>query len=456
MIPVSRLTDLHACPIPLHGITPLVSASPTVCVNDLPVARIGDRAACGAVIVSGFVNILVDGRPMAHMGSLTSHGGGLITGSQDTRGGAVNFVTPRLAVDFARLGAIDESGNVDDQKLQALLADPQLEQRALAAGAWVESHDAPAVASSVFTRSFQVTDSETGKPLADRPFIAVVDGEEITGLTDTTGLAHVEAPSADSLISMHVMFKAPARVLDELSKTDPHFTITANAQALNKGQPLVPLPITINDRAATREALIRKVRALGHEFVERSQWHAKPPKNLLEPDWDYSMIALHHAGRSYSCGRGAEQMLETQKTHQSKDFDDISYHYGIDCSGVLYEGRDIRFKASSVSSYNTGVIGIILLNNLTTPEEGKDWVTFARKNLHSLGVGTTHSIPATQADATITLINALKDIFFITRFGGHKEYPNQTLEGKICPGNIGMELVQLIRTKTQLLTPPTS
>lgn len=102
------------------------------------------------------------------------------------------------------------------------------------------------------------------------------------------------------------------------------------------------------------------------------------------------------------------------------------------------------------------MIGIILLNNLTTPEEGKDWVTFARKNLHSLGVGTTHSIPATQADATITLINALKDIFFITRFGGHKEYPNQTLEGKICPGNIGMELVQLIRTKTQLLTPPTS
>lgn len=88
MIPVARLTDPHACPIPGHGLTSLVSASPTVLVNGLPVARTGDRAACGAVIVSGFTNILVDGRPMAHMGSLGSHGGTLITGSQDSFGGS--------------------------------------------------------------------------------------------------------------------------------------------------------------------------------------------------------------------------------------------------------------------------------------------------------------------------------------------------------------------------------
>lgn len=456
MIPVSRLTDLHACPIPLHGITPLMSASPTVYVNGLPVARIGDRSACGAVIVTGFVNILVDGRPMAHIGSLTSHGGGIVTGSQDTQGGAVNFVTPRLAVDFARLGAIDELGNVDDQTLQALLADPQLEQRAQAAGALVQPNDAPTDATRTFSRFFKVTDSETGAPLANRPFTAVVDERQITGTTDAAGQVQIEAASENSIIALHVLFKAPARLLDELSGRDPRFTATANAHEVRAGQAAVPMVITVNDRAATREALIRKVRKLGHEFVERSQWHAKPPKSPLETDWDYSMIALHHAGRSYSCGMGAEQMLETQKTQQSKDFDDIGYHYGIDCAGTLYEGRDIRFKASSVSKYNTGVIGIILLNNLTTPEEGSDWVTSARKSLRSLGIDTTNQIPAVQADATINLINALKDIFLITRFGGHKEYPNQTLEGKICPGNVGMELVHLIRTKTQLLTPPAS
>lgn len=143
MTPVSRLTDQHACPLPFHGLTPLVSGSPSVYVNGLPVARIGDLAGCGAVIVTGFVHILVDGRPMAHMGSLTSHGGAIVTGSHDTVGGQINFVTQTLAVDFARLGAIDAQGNVDEQKLQALLADPQLEQRAQAAGALVQANDAP-------------------------------------------------------------------------------------------------------------------------------------------------------------------------------------------------------------------------------------------------------------------------------------------------------------------------
>lgn len=456
MIPVSRLTDLHTCPIPLHGITPLVSASPTVYVNGLPVARIGDRSACGAVIVTGFVNILVDGRPMAHIGSLTSHGGGIVTGSQDTQGGAVNFVTPRLAVDFARLGAIDELDNVDDQTLQALLADPQPEQRAQAAGALVQPNDAPTGAARTFSRFFKVTDSETGAPLANRPFNAVVDERQITGTTDAAGQVQIEAASENSIIALHVLFKAPARLLDELSGRDPRFTATANAHEVRAGQAAVPIVITVNDRAATREALICKVRKLGHEFVERSQWHAKPPKSPLETDWDYSMIALHHAGRSYSCGMGAEQMLETQKKHHAKNFDDISYHYGIDCSGAIYEGRDIRFKGSSVLKYNTGVIGIVLLNNLTTPEEGNDLLAYARRNLHSLGINSTHQIPPAQVDAAIDLIHALKSVFLITRFGGHKEYPFQEKQGKICPGNVGMEQVHLIRAKTQLLTPPTS
>ncbi|GAB7528799.1 hypothetical protein PS3A_12080 [Pseudomonas sp. 3A(2025)] len=455
MIPVSRLTDLHACPIPLHGITPLVSASPTVYVNGLPVARIGDRSACGAVIVSGFVNILVDGRPMAHMGSLTSHGGGIVTGSQDTQGCPVNFVTPRMAINFARLGAIDELGNVDDQKLQALLADPQLEQRAQAAGALVQPNDVPIDAARTFARVFKVTDSETGEPLANRPFTAVVDEQQVTGTTDAAGMAQIEAPSVDSIIAMHMIFKSPARLLDELSGRDPRFTATANAHEVWAGQAAEPIVITVNDRAATREALIRKIRGLGHEFVERSEWDAHKFKGIPEKDWDYSMVALHHAGRSYSCGAGAQQMLETQRLQYQKGFSDIGYHFGIDCSGNIYEGRDIRFKGSSVSLFNTHVIGIVLLNNLTTIEEGGGVVAFGRKALDSIGIGTTNQIPAPQIDATLALLTALKAVFTLTYFGGHKEFPFQEGEGKICPGHIGMELAHMIRIKTQLLAPPT-
>ena len=100
-----------------------------------------------------------------------------------------------------------------------------------------------------------------------------------------------------------------------------------------------------------------------------------------------------HAGRSYECSSGSEQMLETQEMQMDEGYDDIGYHFGIDCSGVIYEGRDIRLKGSNVRNYNTGVIGIVLLNNLTTAEEGDDLVAFGRETLESWGHNTTKHYP---------------------------------------------------------------
>jgi hypothetical protein len=236
--------------------------------------------------------------------------------------------------------------------------------------------------------------------------------------------------------------------------TNTSFKTTVNALRVLPGQTLAPVEITIDDRAATREAIIRKVRSLGHHFIERSGWHAKEPKYELEPDWDYSMIALHHAGRSGTCGFGPRQMVEIQEEHQSNDFNDIGYHYAIDCTGMVYEGTDIRFKGSNVRLFNTGVIGIVLLNNLTTTEEGGGIVAFGRKILDSVGISTTNKIPKPQVKAAFDMITALKNVFVIQHFGGHKEYPGQDDDGKICPGKIGMKLVQRIRKKNQLSIPP--
>ena len=234
------------------------------------------------------------------------------------------------------------------------------------------------------------------------------------------------------------------------------FKTTTKAQEVKPGQPLVLVAITVNDRAATREAIILKVRELGHDFITRSNWGAVKGKKGMEGDWDYSMIALHHAGRSYECSSGSEQMLETQEMQMDEGYDDIGYHFGIDCSGVIYEGRDIRLKGSNVRNYNTGVIGIVLLNNLTTAEEGDDLVAFGRETLESWGHNTTNTIPTTQIDGLVNLITALKSVFVIKHFGGHREYPGQLKDGKICPGNIGMELVRAIRSNTGLMFPPTS
>lgn len=235
--------------------------------------------------------------------------------------------------------------------------------------------------------------------------------------------------------------------------TNP-FATQATAQEIKPGEFICPIPITVNDRAATREAIIKKVRSLNTTFVERSSWGAVKGKPDMVMDWDYAMIALHHAGRSHSCTPGAEQMQEIQKGHLSQKYDDIGYHFGIDCTGQVYEGRDIRLQGSSVLKFNTGLIGIVLLENLTTPEEGGDWVAKGRVALDSLGYSTTNVIPAAQITALMHLIDALKSVFVIKHFGGHREYPGQASEGKICPGNIGMELVRNLRAKTQLLPPP--
>jgi hypothetical protein len=234
------------------------------------------------------------------------------------------------------------------------------------------------------------------------------------------------------------------------------FTTTTRAQEVKPGQPAPPVSITVNDRAATREAIIKKVRSLKATFVERSSWGAVKGKPGMVMDWDYTMIALHHAGRSHSCMPGIKQMQEIQKGHLKQMYDDIGYHYGIDCTGQIFEGRDIRLQGSSVLKFNTGLIGIVLLENLTTPEEGDDWVAKGRIALDSIGYSTTNVIPDAQIIALLHLIESLKSVFVIKNFGGHREYPGQTSEGKICPGNIGIELVKNLRAKTKLLPPPAS
>lgn len=77
-----------------------------------------------------------------------------------------------------------------------------------------------------------------------------------------------------------------------------------------------------------------------------------------------------------------------------------------------------------------------------------------RVALDSIGYSTTNVIPEAQIVALMHLIEVLKSVFFIKNFGGHREYPAQGSEGKICPGNIGTELIRNIGAKTELLPPP--
>ncbi|SFZ78582.1 peptidoglycan recognition protein family protein [Chitinimonas taiwanensis] len=223
--------------------------------------------------------------------------------------------------------------------------------------------------------------------------------------------------------------------------------------------------VKIDDKAATRQAIIVSLRKIGYNVKTRSEWRAAPPKVALDPDWDYTKIAIHHAGNSFSCSAiGADEMRRAQSLEMDKGYDDVSYHYGVDCRGVIYEARDIRFKGAHINKGNTGVIGIVLLADLSEP--GEAWEQEYKNKSLGARIGATADIVSDNNDSSTdtlrvvqmnslyALVTSLSAHFRITICGGHREYQNNaTGEGRACPGTHGMTAVNLIRARFKLSKP---
>ncbi len=229
--------------------------------------------------------------------------------------------------------------------------------------------------------------------------------------------------------------------------------------------------IKVDDRSATREAVITHLKQRDYTLLERSSWGAMPPNNTpTSSHWDYRDIVIHHAGHSYSCAVNQRGAIEQMKKVQSYDmnersFEDVGYHYAVSCLGELIEARDIRFTGSHVKGNNTGKLGIVLLENLA--EAGEAWQQeYSRKSLWQKlkgsldiakdAIALDHAMPTkAQIDALSALIGTLKEFFNITALGGHREY--QLLapgnEGRACPGKYGMQVVEEMRAKFGLGAP---
>ena len=69
--PAARVSDPTACPVPGHGTSPIVSGSPDVFFDGLPVARQGDPSACGGALSGNLApNVFINGLPVATLGSI--------------------------------------------------------------------------------------------------------------------------------------------------------------------------------------------------------------------------------------------------------------------------------------------------------------------------------------------------------------------------------------------------
>jgi hypothetical protein len=120
----------------------------------------------------------------------------------------------------------------------------------------------------------------------------------------------------------------------------------------------------------------------------------------------YHTVAVHHTAALLLSN---ETMRDVQNLHlHLNGWADVGYHYGIDHSGVIYEGRDIHVRGASVAGHNTGVIGVVLMGDFQIDEP--------------LDV---------QLASLQTLVNWLAEQYPLTHLAAHREFNPETL----CPGD---------------------
>ena len=85
----ARLGDMHACPMATPGTPPvphvggpiLPPCCPTVLIEGLPAARVGDMALCVGppdTIAMGSTSVIIGGQPAARLMDQTVHGGVIV------------------------------------------------------------------------------------------------------------------------------------------------------------------------------------------------------------------------------------------------------------------------------------------------------------------------------------------------------------------------------------------
>jgi len=89
MPPAARINDMHTCPqvtgtVPHVGGPILPPGEPTVFIENMPAARVGDMCTCSGPpdsIAAGSGTVFIGGMPAARLGDSTAHGGAIIVGS---------------------------------------------------------------------------------------------------------------------------------------------------------------------------------------------------------------------------------------------------------------------------------------------------------------------------------------------------------------------------------------
>lgn len=147
---------------------------------------------------------------------------------------------------------------------------------------------------------------------------------------------------------------------------------------------------------------------------DRAEWKAAKPKEAYTPHAPYR-LTLHHTDtkQTYDLKETLQEVKFIQDFHMNgRGWNDIAYHFLIDGSGNVVEGRPEGVVGAHVENQNTGNIGIVMLGTYHPPKN--DPVTQA------------------QLDAFVRVASYVVDKYGIDRdtLKGHRDY-----KGTDCPGD---------------------
>lgn len=105
-------------------------------------------------------------------------------------------------------------------------------------------------------------------------------------------------------------------------------------------------------------------------IFDRTDWYALPTRANHDPMGKITRITIHHAGMGVEEEMPIEDVKAKlrliQKSHQNhRHWADIGYHFIIDCSGNLWEGRPLAYQGAHAGNNkaNKGNVGICVMGN---------------------------------------------------------------------------------------------
>lgn len=120
---------------------------------------------------------------------------------------------------------------------------------------------------------------------------------------------------------------------------------------------------------APTEAAPAKPAARPVAFVRRSVWsRLRARTDRMDPMGHPTRITIHHSGlyADGSADSAVRHIRSFQRTHvMQRGWGDIGYHFLLDGSGRIYEGRDLRYQGAHAGNgtANKHNIGVCLLGN---------------------------------------------------------------------------------------------